>query len=68
MPITRVRSIIMPLIKTAKLQPYYDGRVLMNDTASNDPVVRSVLDDLEKRNFTFHTATGMQTWNISDRH
>jgi len=57
----------MPLI-SKKLQPYYDGRVLMNDTASNDPVVRSVLDDLEKRNFTFHTATGMQTWNISDRH
>ena len=57
----------MPLI-SKKLQPYYDGRVLMNDTAANDPVVKAVLDDIEKRNFTFHTATGMQTWNISDRH
>ena len=57
----------MPLV-SKKLQPYYDGRVLMNDTASNDPVVRSVLDDLEKRNFTFHTTTGIQRWNISDRH
>ena len=57
----------MPLV-SKKLQPYYDGRVLMNDTASNDPVVRSVLDDLEKRNFVFHSSTGVQRWNISDRH
>ena len=68
MPITGVRSIIMPLIKTDKLRPYYDGRVLANESAMNDPVIRSVLDDLEKRNITFHTATGMQTWYISDIH
>ena len=57
----------MPLV-SKHLQPYYDGRVLANESAMNDPVVVSVLNDLEKRNFTFHTTTGIQTWNISDRH
>ncbi len=51
-----------------KLQSYYQGRVLANETAMNDPVVVKVLDDLAKRNFVFHTTTGMKTWNISDRH
>ena len=58
----------MPLIKTDKLRPYYDGRVLANESAMDDPVVVSVLNDLEKREFTFHTTTGIQRWNISDRH
>jgi len=57
----------MPLI-SKKLQPYYDGRVLANSTAMDDPTVVSVLEDLNKRQFTFHTTTGIQTWNISDRH
>ena len=57
----------MPLI-SKKLQPYYDGRVLANYTAMDDPIVVSVLEDLNKRQFTFHTTTGIQTWNISDRH
>ena len=57
----------MPLI-SKKLQPYYDGRVLANSTAMDDPIVVSVLDDLNKREFTFHTTTGIQRWNISDRH
>ena len=57
----------MPLV-SKHLQPYYDGRVLAIESAMNDPVVRTVLNDLEKRNFTFHTTTGVQRWNISDRH
>ena len=57
----------MPLI-SKKLQSYYDGVVLANSTAMDDPIVVSVLDDLKKREFTFHTTTGIQTWNISDRH
>ena len=57
----------MPLV-SKHLQPYYDGRVLANESAMNDPVVVSVLNDLEKRQFTFHTTTGMKSWNISDRH
>ena len=57
----------MPLI-SKKLQSYYDGVVLANSTAMDDPTVVSVLEDLNKRQFTFHTTTGIQTWNISDRH
>ena len=57
----------MPLI-SKKLQSYYDGAVLANSTAMDDPTVVSVLEDLNKREFTFHTTTGIQTWNISDRH
>lgn len=57
----------MPLV-SKKLQPYYDGRVLANESAMNDPIVIAVLDDLEKRNFVFHSSTGVQRWNISDRH
>ena len=57
----------MPLV-SKHLQPYYDGRVLANESAMDDPTVVSVLNDLEKRNFTFHTTTGIQRWNISDRH
>ena len=49
------------------LQSYYQGRVLANSTAM-DPVVVNTLDSLARRNFVFYTATGMKTWNISDRH
>ena len=58
---------IMPLI-SKKLQSYYDGVVLANETAMNDPTIVNVLDDLNRREFTFHSTTGIQTWNISDRH
>jgi len=57
----------MPLV-SKHLQPYYDGRVLANESAMNDPIVVSVLEDLNKREFTFHTTTGIQRWNISGRH
>ena len=57
----------MPLV-SKKLQSYYDGRVLANESAMNDPIVIAVLNDLEKRNFVFHSSTGVQRWNISDRH
>ena len=57
----------MPLI-SKKLQSYYDGVVLANETAMNDPTVVNVLEDLIKREFTFHSTTGIQTWHISDRH
>ena len=51
-----------------QLRPLYNGRVLANQSAMDDPVVVSTLDSLARRNFVFHTATGMKTWNISDRH
>ena len=57
----------MPLV-SKKLQSYYQGRVLANETAMDNPVVVNTLDSLARRNFVFYTATGMKTWNISDRH
>ena len=57
----------MPLV-SKHLQSYYQGRVLANQTAMDNPVVVNTLDSLARRNFVFYTATGMKTWNISDRH
>ena len=48
------------------LKSYYQGRVLANDRAIDDPIVIAVLDDLARRNFTFETSTGVKRWNISD--
>ena len=54
--------------KTSKLKAYYNGAVLMNETAAKDPVVRAALDAMAKRNFqTLEVPTG-GTWYISDRH
>ena len=57
----------MPLV-SKHLQSYYQGRVLANETAMDNPVVVSTLDSLARRDFKFHTNTGMKSWNISDRH
>ena len=57
----------MPLI-SKNLQSYYQGRVLANETAMDNPVVVNTLDSIARRNFVFHTTTGVQRWNISDRH
>ncbi len=49
------------------LKPYYQGRVLMNDNAANDPVLIAVLDEMALRDFkTLEAPTGR--WYISDRH
>jgi len=50
------------------LTPIYDGRVLVNQSAMQDPVIQQVLADMAKRNFEpLPTPTGGY-WNISDRH
>ena len=47
------------------LQSYYQGRVLANESAMNDPIVVAVLDDLALRNFEpLPQPEGV--WNISD--
>ena len=47
------------------LQSYYQGRVLANESAMNDPIVVEVLDDLALRNFEpLPQPEGV--WNISD--
>ena len=50
-----------------QLKSFYNDQVLMNESASNDPVVRLALDAMSKRNFeALEVPTG--TWYISDRH
>ena len=50
-----------------KLQPLYDGRVLANKSAMNDPIVQAVLKDMQARNWEDRThPTGR--WYISDKH
>ena len=51
-----------------KLQPYYNGRVLANKSAMNDPVVQAVLKEMSLRNFEPLPQPLAGTWNISDRH
>ena len=53
--------------KTNTLKSYYNGAVLMNESAANDPVVRMALDAMASRNFeTLEAPVGR--WYISDRH
>ena len=51
-----------------KLKSYYNGAVLMNDTAANDPVVKATLDAMAKRNFEPQRLNAYGVWYISDRH
>ena len=50
-----------------KLQPIYDGKVLVNQSAMKDPVLMAVLADMAKRDFEpIEHPTGR--WYISDKH
>ena len=51
-----------------KLQPIYDGRVLANKSAMNDPAIIAVLDEMALRNFKDRPQPNAGTWYISDRH
>ena len=51
-----------------KLQPIYDGKVLANKTAMNDPVVQAVLKEMSLRNFQPQPQPLAGTLYISDRH
>ena len=53
--------------KTTPLKSYYNGAVLMNETAANDPVVKAALDAMASRNFETLSAP-VGRWYISDRH
>ena len=50
------------------LTPMYDGRVLMNKTAMQDPTVKAALDAMAKRNFEPQVINNYGIWYISDRH
>ena len=51
-----------------KLQTIYDGRVLVNQSAMDDPIVQSALLEMSKRNFEPQRINRYGVWYISDRH
>ena len=51
-----------------KLQPYYDGRILANKSAMEDPIIQAVLKDMQARNWEDLPTPPAGRWNISDRH
>ena len=51
-----------------KLQPIYDGKVLVNQSAMNDPAVKAALHAMSKSNFEPQEINRYGIWYISDRH
>ena len=51
-----------------KLQPIYEGKVLVNESAMNNPVVQAVLKERSLRNFEPQRLNAYGVWYISDRH
>ena len=45
-----------------KLQPIYNGRVLVNQSAMDDPIVQSVLKEMSKRNFEPQRINNYGVW------
>ena len=50
------------------LQPIYDGKVLVNQTAMDNPVVQAALAEMSTRNFEPQRINRYGVWYISDRH
>ena len=50
------------------LQPIYEGKVLVNQSAMNDPIIQATLKEMAKRNFEPLPTPNEGVWNISDRH
>ena len=51
-----------------KLQPIYDGKVLVNQSAMDNPVVQAVLKEMSLRDFHPLPQPNAGTWYNSDRH
>ena len=67
-PETIIRIVKQPLMIDNKLQPIYDGKVLVNQTAMDNPVVQSALKEMSLRNFEPQRINNYGVWYISDRH
>ena len=67
-PETIIRIVKQPLMFNNKLQPIYDGKVLVNQTAMDNPVVQSALKEMSLRNFEPQRLNAYGVWYISDRH
>ena len=50
-----------------QLRPYFDGRILANQSAMQDPAVRAALAAMTMRNFEPLPTPLAGVWNISDR-
>ena len=50
------------------LKPIYDGKVLVNQSAMNDPIVQAALKEMSKRNFEPQEINNHGVCYISDRH
>ena len=50
------------------LQPIYNGKVLVNGSAMNDPAIVAALKEMSLRNFEPLPTPNEGVWNISDRH
>ena len=67
-PETIIRIVKQPLMFDKKLQPIYDGKVLVNQSALENPVVQTVLKEMSLRNFEPQRINRYGVWYISDRH
>ena len=67
-PETIIRIVKQPLMFDNKLQPIYDGKVLVNQSAMDNPIVQSALAEMSKRNFEPQEINRYGVWYISDRH
>ena len=52
----------------SQLKPIYNGRVLVNQSAMNDPVIQSALAAMAARNFQDLPSPNPGPWYISDKH
>ena len=67
-PETIIRIVKQTSMFNDKLQPIYDGKVLVNQSAMDNPVVQTVLKEMSLRNFEPQPQPLAGTWYISDRH
>ena len=67
-PETIIRVVKQTSMFDNKLQPIYDGKVLVNQSALDNPVVQAALKEMSKRNFEPQEINNHGVWYISDRH
>ena len=67
-PETIIRVVKQTSMFDNKLQPIYDGKVLVNQSAMDNPVVQTVLKEMSLRNFEPQRLNAYGVWYISDRH
>ena len=67
-PETIIRVVKQTSMFDNKLQPIYDGKVLVNQSAMDDPIVQAALAEMSKRNFEPQEINNHGVWYISDRH